>query len=73
MEIKELNLIGINSMRHLIISEDMVKAISFAARAAHSDSTVHRFVTALVMTDLLKDPFRWPYVLRTVMELEAAQ
>ena len=70
MKPEELTLTAADNMRHLTISEDMVKAVAFAARAAHSDATVHRFVTALVMTNILTDPFRWPYVLRTIMNLE---
>lgn len=73
METEELTLTSIDGSRHLTISHDMVKAVAFAARAVHSDVTVHRFVTALVMTDLLKDPFRWPYVMRIIKELEATQ
>lgn len=70
IEPDELTLASIDGIRHLIINELMVKAITFAARSGHTDRTAYRFVVALVMTNTLDDGTRWPEVLKTVMELE---
>lgn len=66
-----LTLTAIDGMRHLTASEDVVAAVAFAARAGHSTRTAYRFVTALVMTDALKNPTRWGDILKLVMDLEA--
>lgn len=68
-----LTLAAIDNTRHLVTSEDIVKAVAFAARAAHSDRTSYRFVTALVMTDMLTERSYWPVVLRAVRQLEEAE
>lgn len=65
-----LSLTAIDSMRHLTTSEDIVAAVAFAARAGHTNRTAYRFVTALVMRDVLTDPAQWGDLLRQVMDLE---
>jgi hypothetical protein len=65
-----LTLTNIDAVCHLSASEPIVRASAFAARAAHSDTTAYRFVTALVMTGLLDHRSEWPAVLRMVHELE---
>lgn len=72
MKVNDLTLPAIDCMRHLTTSWDIVRAVSFAACAGHSNRTSYRFVTALVMTDTLEWPQYWPETLKTVMELEAA-
>lgn len=64
------SLAAIDSMRHLSTSEDIVAAVAFAARAAHSDRTAYRFVTLLVVRDELTDRSAWADTLRDLMELE---
>lgn len=70
---EDLTLAAIDSARHLAVSEDIVGAVAFAARAAHSNQTAGRFVTALVMKDALQAPVRWGAILKQVMDLEAAR
>jgi hypothetical protein len=64
------SLTSVDSMRHLATSEDIVKAVAFAARAGHNDVTCYRFVSLVVMMDDLDYPFGWPVILRQVMKLE---
>lgn len=70
---EELTLTGLDRMRHLVVSDQIVKAIAFAARAGHGNLTAHRFVTALTMTGDLTNPSRarWSKVLVQIMDLEA--
>jgi hypothetical protein len=68
-ELEELTLRAIDSMRHQISSETVVKAAAYAARISGSDKTVHQFVTALVMTDNLTNSLSWDRTLRHVMRL----
>jgi hypothetical protein len=63
-------LTSVDSMRHLVTSEDVVKAVVFAAQAGHNVVTCYRFVSLLAMTDDLEYRAAWPVVLRRVMELE---
>jgi hypothetical protein len=70
MEPEQLTLTGIDSMRHLIINEMMIKAVAFAVRAGHTDRTASRFIIALVATNLLDYSHRWPEILKVVMDLE---
>lgn len=70
MEIGDLNLVSIDGMRHLVVSEEVVTATAFAARAGFSDVTCYRFVVALVMTDTLKNVGQWRTVLAKVCSLK---
>lgn len=76
MKLDALTLASIDGMRHLTVSEHIVKAVAFAVRAGHKDRTAYRFVTALVMTDALEEgepgTRRWWDVLKAVMDLEQA-
>lgn len=71
---EELNLTHIEGMRHLVVNEKLVTAAAFAARTGRPDSTVYRFVVALVLTDTLERGERWSAVLEAVdaLELESA-
>ena len=66
----ELSLISVDSMRHLAVSEEVVAAVTFAARAGHSNVTVYRFVSAVSMCGDLDYPLGWPTILRKITELE---
>ncbi len=67
----ELTLASIDSMRHLTTSEEIVKAVAYAARYDNDDRTCYRFVTALGMTDNLTRQDAWFDILHEVNRLEA--
>jgi hypothetical protein len=73
MQYHELTLASIDNHRHLTTSEEIVKAVAYAARRSGSDVTAYRFVTALVMADKLTSTEFWPTVLDHVLELQAVQ
>ena len=70
MDLDELTLASIDNHRHLTTSEDIVKAVAFAARAGHTDRTAYRFVVALGMTSSLSPRRWWAATLDKVMQLE---
>lgn len=70
MNREDLTLGMIDNMCHLTASEKIIQAAAFAARAGHTDRTVHRFVTALVMTDSLSPRKWWEDLLGRVARLE---
>lgn len=69
MKIEDLTLTMIDGQRHLTTSDQIVTAVAYAARRGFSNVTCSRFVTALVMTDMLRDAFQWPFVLKKIDEL----
>jgi len=74
----DLTLTSVDSMRHLLVSEDIVHAISFAARHSTTnlrrdvevDRTAYRFVVAAVMVDALQDRGQWIGILDHILHLE---
>lgn len=67
---ESLSLTSIDSMRHLVVSEEIVAAVAFAARAGHGTRTCYRFVTAVSMKGALKNSSEWGGILKQVMDLE---
>lgn len=72
MKVNELTLYMIDSERHLTTSEEIVAAVAYAARDGWSNTTAYRFVTALVMTDNLRNYVVWPVVIRQIKDLGIA-
>lgn len=70
MKLHELTLSKIDAERHLSVSVEIVAAVCFAAQAGYGANTSHRFVTALVMLDYLRDRSAWPMVLRKIKNLD---
>lgn len=72
MKIEDLSLISIDGQTHLTTSEEIVRAVAWAARRGWGNYTAHRFVTALVMTDNLRHTNRWPEVMKKIDDLKVA-
>lgn len=78
VQIKELTLPGIDGIRHLVTSEDVIKAVSFAVRHAGNenttdesiDRTAYRFLVAVSMVGALEWPDEWIGILDHVLALE---
>lgn len=76
MNIDELSLPMIADQMRLTTNREIVKAVAkavaYAARLGWADTTCFAFVTALVMTDNLRNPGQWPVVLRKISDLKIA-
>lgn len=70
---ENLSLDSIDSERETAVSWEILVAARFAFAGDHRAQTVHRFVTALTMTDNLTRPGMWPHILKTVTDLEAQE
>lgn len=68
--IDDLSLVAIDGLRNHAASEEIVAAVVFAAQNGYGAHTAHRFVSALVMTDTLRDPSQWTPVLRKIVNLQ---
>jgi hypothetical protein len=71
---EDLSLLMIDNQRHLTTSEDIVSAVAWAARRGWGDFTCYRFVTALVMTDNLRQSRKdqWKIVMKKISDLQIA-
>ena len=70
MNTEELSLYAIDSHRPIVVSPEIVCAVAFAARLGWSERTTYRFVTAVVLTDNLRDRGLWPEIMRKVKNLQ---
>lgn len=72
MKIEDLSLIAIDQGTHQTTSEEIVRAVAWAARRGWGNYTAMRFVTALVMTDNLRHTEKWPEVMKKIDDLKIA-
>jgi hypothetical protein len=70
MRVHELTLSAIDAQRHLAASPEIVAAVAYAAGQGYGGATCYRFVTALVMTDQLRDRGDWRNVLLKIKDLQ---
>lgn len=70
MDPEDLTITNIDSMRHLVVGECVVKAIAYAVRGDSEDHTAYRFATALTVTGRLENEGCWPELLEKIKKLE---
>jgi hypothetical protein len=68
-KIRDLSLAGIDGMRHLVVGEPIIRAVSFS-RDVVVDRTAYRFVVAVSMVGALEDEDQWIKILDHVLNLE---
>ena len=68
MKIEDLSLAAIDGQRHLTTSDEIVRAVAYAARRGYGNVSCYRFVTAVMMLEAPIDV--WPQVLKKIDDLK---